>query len=228
VAVFTDLHLSPAQPEEIHAFAMSLLDLPTDTEAIVILGDLFDAYVGPEDLAHPYFQVLWEAVAWWRQRQAEVFLIRGNRDVLLTAKDGRRVGLEVLDSLVIHGPNLACLLTHGDAFCRADLPYQRLRRLLRNPLLRPLLRALPLRLRYRLAARLRRHSTLEVARKPLDMMALDRATIVAEGQRQGVSRVVIGHLHQAVEEEIGPELRLTILPAWEPGRRAFAPAISSA
>jgi UDP-2,3-diacylglucosamine hydrolase len=224
VAVFTDLHLTPAAPEEIFAFAQSLLELPVNLEALVILGDLFDAYIGPEDLAHPAWTGLWQAVEFLKHRGAEVFLIRGNRDVLMTPKDGQRVGLEVVDSVLLEGEGApGCLLTHGDAFCLADLPYQKLRRLLRNPLLRPILRGLPLSLRRRLAARLRQHSTKEVARKPLNMLHLDRETVARIAAEEGAQRVVIGHLHQHQHETLEQGVELRVLPAWEVGREPFHP-----
>lgn len=224
VAVFTDLHLSPSAPGEVFAFAQSLLDLPASLEALVILGDLFDAYIGPEDLAHPVFEGLWKAIEFLGHRNTEVFLIRGNRDVLITPQDGKRVGLAVVDSVtLVREGGRACLLTHGDSFCLADLPYQRLRRLLRNPLLRPLLRGLPLGLRRRLATRLRSHSQQEVARKPLDMMALDRLTVAQEAAHERAHRVVIGHLHQSLREELPGRVELIVLPAWEVGREPFDP-----
>ena len=224
VAVFTDLHLTPAAPEEVFAFAQSLLELPANLEALIILGDLFDAYIGPEDLAHPAFSGLWQAVDFLTRRGAEVFLIRGNRDVLITPKDGKRVGLEVVDSVLLlaegtHG----CLLTHGDAFCLADLPYQRLRRLLRNPILRPILRGLPLSVRRKIAARLRQHSTKEVARKPLDMLHLHRQTVAKIAAGEGAQQVVIGHLHQDQHETLERGVELQVLPAWEVGREPFNP-----
>lgn len=224
VAVFTDLHLTPAAPEEIFAFAQSLLELPTNLEALIILGDLFDAYIGPEDLAHPAFEGMWKAIEFLSYRGAECYLIRGNRDVLMTPQDGKRVGLEVVDSVLLMGKESgACLLTHGDAFCLADLPYQKLRRLLRNPILRPILRGLPLSVRRKIAARLRQHSSKEVARKPLNMLHLNRETVAKVAVTEGAQRVVIGHLHQDQHETLEQGVELRVLPAWEVGREPFDP-----
>jgi len=224
VAVFTDLHLTPAAPAEIFAFTQSLLELPANLEALIILGDLFDAYIGNEDLAHPVFADLWKAVEFLGHRGTEVFLVRGNRDVLMTPKDGKRVGVEVVDSVLLAGTeSRACLLTHGDAFCLADLPYQKLRRLLRNPLLRPILRSLPLGVRRKVAARLRQHSSKEVARKPLNMLHLDRETVARIAAGEGAQRVVIGHLHQDLQETLERGIELRVLPAWEVGRKPFDP-----
>lgn len=229
VAVFTDLHLSPMRPAEVQAFAASLGELPPRTEAVVILGDLFDAYVGPEDLAVGAIPRLWQETAILGAAGIPTYLIRGNRDVLMTVADGRRVGIEVVDSVLLRTPaGERCLLTHGDAFCLADRPYQRLRRILRQPLLRPLLRGLPLGIRRRLAARLRRHSTLEVARKPLDMMALHRPTVAAEAGRHQAAQVVLGHFHRESREELEGGVGLWILPAWEPGRLPVDPLAPSA
>ncbi len=224
VAVFTDLHLTPTAPEEIFAFAQSLLELPAKLEALIILGDLFDAYIGPEDLAHPVFEGMWKAIDFLSLRGAKCFLIRGNRDVLMTPKDGKRVGFEVVDSVLLRGgESRASLLTHGDAFCLADLPYQKLRRSLRNPILRPILRGLPLSLRIKIAARLRQHSSQAVARKPLNMLHLNRETVARIAAKEGAQRVVIGHLHQDLRETLVNGVELRVLPAWEVGREPFDP-----
>lgn len=229
VAVFTDLHLSPMRPAEIQAFAASLTELPPRTEALVILGDLFDAYVGPEDLAVGEIPLLWQATSALREAGIPTYLIRGNRDVLMTAADGRRVGIEVVDSVIVRSPaGEHCLLTHGDAFCLGDRPYQRLRRILRQPLLRPILRGLPLGIRRRLAARLRRRSTLEVARKPLDMMALHRPLVATEASRHQAAQVILGHFHCESREVLEGGVGLWILPAWEPGRLPVDPLDSPA
>ncbi|MHC4380933.1 MAG: hypothetical protein ACYSU1_07575, partial [Planctomycetota bacterium] len=62
VAVFTDLHLQPDNYEEIVAFARTLWDLAGKCDALVILGDLFESYIGREDFTHPAFDPLRQAI----------------------------------------------------------------------------------------------------------------------------------------------------------------------
>lgn len=217
VAVFTDLHLQPANYPEIVDFAMSLHALIGQADAVVILGDLFESYIGREDFIHPAFDPVREMIAALDGSGCKVFLIRGNRDVLLNASDARHLHFTVADSIVCKTGSQNHLLTHGDAFCLGDLPYQRLRRILRRPGMRTMLRALPYGLRVRLAKRLRKYSVQEVARKPLDSMMLTLPKVASVMQEEGVERAWIGHLHEAAEHDLDDGLSLRVLPAWEPG-----------
>jgi UDP-2,3-diacylglucosamine hydrolase len=217
-AVFTDLHLSGENPIEIQLFVGSLAALAGKADALIILGDLFDAYIGREDFVHPDFDHLRAAIQYLKSHGCPTFLVRGNRDVMLNASDGRNLGFTVADSILleqIDGPRV--LLTHGDAFCLADLPYQRLRRILRFPGMRPMLRSLPFWARWRIARRMRGYSKQEVARKPLDSMALTLPQVKATMAEANVELAVIGHLHAPARHDLGDGRTLLVLPAWNPG-----------
>ena len=221
VAVFTDLHLQPDCYEEIVAFAETLWDLAGHCDALVILGDLFESYIGREDFTHPAFDPVREAFRHLREAGAEILLVRGNRDVLLNHSDGRNLGFQVADSVLCSAIPGGLLLTHGDAFCLGDLPYQRLRRILRFPGMRPMLRALPSFVRRRLARRLRRFSVQEVARKPLESMHLTLPKVSEVLQQGGIQRAWIGHLHEAARHSLEGERELRVLPAWDPKTSAL-------
>jgi UDP-2,3-diacylglucosamine hydrolase len=217
-AVVTDLHLSGENPFEIQVFVSSLAALAGTADALIILGDLFDAYTGREDFVHPDFDHLRAAIQYLKSHGCPTFLVRGNRDVMLNASDGRNLGFTVVDSILleqIDGPRV--LLTHGDAFCLADLPYQRLRRILRFPGVRPMLRSLPHWARRRIARRMRGYSKQEVARKPLDSMALTLEQVATTMSEYEVSLAVIGHLHAFARHDLGGGRTLLVLPAWTPG-----------
>jgi len=217
VAVFTDLHLQPQYFHEIVAFAASLETLIGQCDAVVILGDLFESYIGREDFVHPAFDPVLKTFQALRQAACEIYLIRGNRDVLLNHSDARNLDFTVADSIICTAPEGHLLLTHGDAFCLGDLPYQRLRRILRRPGLRPFLRALPRWVRSRSALKLRNYSVQQVARKPLDSMMLTLPKVAEVMREEGVQQAWIGHLHEFSVHELGGGLKLQVLPAWEPG-----------
>jgi|FLOH01.1.fsa_nt_gi UDP-2,3-diacylglucosamine hydrolase len=220
-AVFTDLHLSPSHPEEIQTFVAHLVPLAGRADALIILGDLFDAYLGREDFLHPVFDHLRAAIRFLHDRGCPTYLVRGNRDVLLSANDGKHLGFVVVDSILLQIPHGSrVLLTHGDAFCLADLPYQRLRRILRFPGLRTFLRGLPLRLRRRIARRLRGYSVQEVARKPLDSLALTLSQVAETMLEVEAEFAVIGHLHAFARHDLGSGRTLLVLPAWDLGTAA--------
>ncbi len=217
IAVFCDLHLQLEKPEELWRFAHSLQALVGHCSWLVILGDLFESYVGREDFLHPYWQPILQAWQQLREAGCSLVLVRGNRDVLLSPADGRALGFVVADSVLVRRAGGNLLLTHGDAFCLGDLPYQRLRRGMRRFGVRSCLRALPLRLRRYLARRLRSYSQLEVARKPLQSMHLTLPVVAQVAAESAAKEVWIGHLHQAARHDLGDGRLLRVLPAWTPG-----------
>ncbi len=222
--LLTDLHLAPERPQEIAALAIRLQHLTDSTTSagrvLIVMGDLFDAYAGPEDWDLPAFSALRDAFRSLRAAGVRVFLLRGNRDVMLEP-DPAAVA-EITDSVLLRLPGRApALITHGDAFCLADRRYQFLRRTLRRPGLRRfLLRRGPGTRRW-LAARLRGVSRGELARKPLAHLDVAPEVLEGEMRRLGAAWAVVGHLHQDRRMSFANGLRARILPAWDPDSRPW-------
>ncbi len=239
VWIWADLHLHEEQADEILRFAEQIQAVPEEVEAVIVLGDLFDAWVGRKTWQYPAFQPLVEAFCTLKSRQTDLILLRGNRDVLMNPADVAPVHGRLADRVLLESrppqdtaqlepstkPSLAAtalvLLSHGDEYCLLDLPYQRLRRTLRRPWVRGILRALPHRLRKRIAARMRGHSERAVGRKPMDMMALDESAVERALGEVGADLAVIGHLHQERRQALAGGGFLHVLPAWEPGAKAW-------
>jgi len=214
---FTDLHLRAEEPGEVEAFVRTLSEAPPDLECLVVMGDLFDAWVGPAQWEEPAFQPLAAALAGLGRRGVRVVLLRGNRDVLLDRAAGMRVGAEVADGVLLETPEGKILATHGDEYCLRDASYQRLRRWLRRRWVRGLIRHLPYAVRRWGAARMRAASRQAVSRKPLDVLALEVGAIPPALEARGAVKALIGHLHVARETPLAGGKSLRILPAWSPG-----------
>lgn len=225
VLLFTDLHLDPSRLDECERFASSLRALlpRAPGSALIVMGDLFDAYAGPEDWELPAFRALRDEFSALSAAGMRVILLRGNRDVMLEPNHlPDPCGIEVEDSVLCHLPQQApVLVTHGDAFCLADRRYQFLRRTLRRPGLRRCLLRRGVGLRRWLGARLRGVSRGEVARKPLAHLAVSPEPVLAELSAARASRAVIGHLHQRRRQDLGAGRTLWILPAWDPEASAW-------
>lgn len=215
--IVADLHLRPDRPAEIAAFAAQLDALAAaDAEALVVLGDLVDAWAGPGCWREPGFEPLLAAFHRLRERGIGLWLLRGNRDVLLEPDDLEPFGASLADRLLVEAGGATLLLSHGDEYCLRDRPYQRLRRALRFRPLRWLLRHLPFRLRMRFAARLRGASQAAVSRKPLGSMAVVEEAVVAALEEQRADIAVIGHLHREERRSLAAGKILRVLPAWSP------------
>lgn len=226
LTVWTDLHLREAQPDEILAFAQQVDAVDSD-RILLILGDLFDAWTGPESVGADAFAPLRSTLRGRAAAGARTILLRGNRDVLMEPRQAEALGLELADRVLWEPPRgrqegapapAAILFSHGDEYCLNDAPYQKLRRTLRRAWVRAVLRALPARLRIAMGRRMRRHSQGAVARKPLDVLSLELPAAAAALARVGARTAIIGHLHAAAEHDLGSGGRLQVLPAWEPGQ----------
>lgn len=221
--LFTDLHLDAGRPAECSVFASQLraLEPVAAGAAVIVLGDLFDAYAGPEDWSLPPFAELRERLRALAAAGARVALLRGNRDVMLEPEH-LPSEIAVADALRVRLPGRpAVWLTHGDAYCLADRRYQFLRRTLRRPGLRRFLLRRGVGVRRWLAARLRGVSRGEVARKPLEHLAVVPEPLEADLAAAGAERAVIGHLHQDRRIPLGGGRSLRILPAWDPQAPAW-------
>ncbi|MDP7063301.1 MAG: UDP-2,3-diacylglucosamine diphosphatase [Planctomycetota bacterium] len=217
-AIYTDLHLHLDAPGEIISFIQGLGHLSGKADALIILGDLFDVYIGREVFVHPHFEPFLRAVEYLGANGCPTYILRGNRDVMMNQRDGNLMGFTVCDTVLLETQGQRrVLLTHGDAFCLADRPYQKLRRTLRFPGLRGFLRTLPYWARKRIARRLRGYSKQEVARKPLDSMALTLSQVKETMADFQAELAVIGHLHAEARHQLGQNRHLWVLPAWEPG-----------
>lgn len=193
----SDLHIpedgGPAK--EMFCDLLASIEEPTRTR-VIVLGDLFDVYIGPKQNTVGVWRQIAEALAASAERGVSVTVLHGNRDFMLDgafADSGRcRV---VAGGLQIQLDGQACLLLHGDELCQRDLPYQRAKRLLRHPLTRAIVRNLPLSLSTRLAARARNRSVSVIASG--DQTRFDpTAKAMQEVFDGSVSRLVFGHIHR--------------------------------
>src|SRR5690606_35261043 len=129
----SDLHLDPARPEITRLFGEFVDNEARDADALYILGDLFEAWVGDDDPS--------EAGAFVAQRLAAlsaagmpVFFMHGNRDFLLGGEYAQRAGMTLLqDPVVVELEGRHALLMHGDTLCTDDVAYQQFRAQTRDP-----------------------------------------------------------------------------------------------
>lgn len=192
---------------------------------VIVLGDLFDVYIGPKQNTVGVWRQIAEALAESADRGVSVTVLHGNRDFMLDsafADDGRcRV---VAGGLRIQLDGQSCLLLHGDELCQRDLPYQRAKRMLRHPLTRAIVRNLPLSVSMRLAARARNRSEAVIASG--DQTRFDpTAKAMQEVFDGSVACLVFGHIHRPArgcyavdgdaESSGGKSGEYAILPAFD-------------
>ncbi|WP_324778963.1 UDP-2,3-diacylglucosamine diphosphatase [Thiobacillus sedimenti] len=191
-----DLHLTDERPAATGRFFRFLEEEAAGADALYILGDLFEAWIGDD---HDE-QVAAETARRLRARVeagTPVYFMHGNRDFMLAERYAARAGMTLLaDPTRVDLYGVPTLLMHGDTLCTDDLAYQDFRRRVRHPLTRALLRRLPRWLRRRLARQARAGSEAAKAQKAAAIMDVNPAEVERVLREQRVGRLIHGHTHR--------------------------------
>ena len=192
----SDLHLDPSRPEITALFLRFLREEAADAEALYILGDLFEAWVGDDSPGEPAASVR-AALRDIVDGGTRVYLMRGNRDFLFGPRFAAESGAQLLpDPAMINLYGEPALLMHGDLLCSDDAAYQQFRSMVRKPawqeefLARPLAERLEFAEKARAASKQHQHGAME------SIMDVTPATVEATMARHGAARLIHGHTHR--------------------------------
>ena len=218
ILLISDLHLEEQRPDITRAFLHFLQTRARQAEALYILGDFFEVWVGDDGMS-PFQHDIARALRELSDAGTRIFLMHGNRDFLIGRAFCRESGCSLLkDPSIVHFNGEPVLLMHGDSLCTLDVGYMKLRRLLRNPLSLLILRTLPLRTRRKLARKLRSESRAQTrmkAREIIDVTPDEVPRIMAE---HGVRTLIHGHTHRPAEHTLevsGQSARRIVLGDWD-------------
>jgi len=213
----SDVHLDASAPEATEQFLAFLATAAARAQALYILGDLFEAWVGDDD-ADPEKERVCAALRALSVRGVACFALHGNRDFLLGAGFSARSGCRLLrDPVVAQFDAERVLLTHGDALCTDDHAYQELRTVVRDPAWQRRYLALPRAHRELLADEVRAGSRRHTARTVPYIMDVNAAAVAAAFRAAQVRRMIHGHTHRPgvhqLEVDGAPAQRI-VLGAW--------------
>ena len=191
-----DLHLDAASPEIARQFHAFLAGEARSADALYILGDLFEAWLGDDD-PDPAARATVAALRSLVDSGVRCFVMHGNRDFLIGERFCRETGAILLaDGVVVELYGERMLLMHGDALCTEDVSYQRLRRIVRNPIVRWILRNMSLDRRRALARRMRAGSRAHIGVTPAEIMDVNTAAVAQALREAGVATLIHGHTHR--------------------------------
>lgn len=201
----SDLHLDSEAPWAIDAF-LAFLDGPArDADALYLLGDLFEAWVGDDDDDAANARAC-EGLARLTRAGTPVFAMHGNRDFLLGETFEKRTGVKLLpDPVVVDLHGMPTLLSHGDVFCTEDLPYQELRSIVRNPSWQRRFLALPLSARRALASAARAGSKAHTEWQIPVLMDVNPDAVTQAMKATGARRLIHGHTHRPAIHQFSVE-----------------------
>lgn len=211
----SDLHLCAQMPHTFDAWVAHLLHTPAD--AVFLLGDLFEVWVGDDVASRPFERLCLDALA-ATTRLRPVFVMVGNRDFLLGETALAQAGAAALsDPTVLEAWGRPVLLTHGDAWCLDDLEYQQFRRLVRSQAWQADFLARPLEERLDLAGRIRAESEQRKrsATSPADWADVDTALALSQLSAQGSADLVHGHTHRPGSEALAEGRWRHVLSDWD-------------
>jgi UDP-2,3-diacylglucosamine hydrolase len=201
----SDLHLSAALPRTFAAFAAHLQHTPAD--AVFILGDLFELWVGDDLRARDFERRCVEVMA-DASRRLHLAFMHGNRDFLVGEALGRDAGLSLLpDPTLLAAFDRRIVLSHGDALCLADTAYQAFRTDVRSAEWQGRFLARPLAERIAIAEGIRQASRDNQARKRFDGEAwadVDAGAALQWLDAAGARVLVHGHTHRPASAPLTP------------------------
>lgn len=202
VLFISDLHLTPDCPAIARAFCHYLENRALDAEALYILGDFFEYWVG-DDAMEPFHQDIAAHLKHYSDSGRELYLMPGNRDFALGKRFLRATGATWLkDPTLVELNGEKILLMHGDSLCTQDQQYLRYRKWIRNPGVLFLLRRTPLSYRKRLGARIRHNSKKAKTGKTLAIMDVTPSEVTRVMEQFSVRTLIHGHTHRPAIHEV--------------------------
>jgi UDP-2,3-diacylglucosamine hydrolase len=231
VDVISDLHLQAGEPDTFEAWLAYLRQpVPERADALFILGDLFEVWVGDDVLSphaspsvdHAFWRACAEALKAY-SAHAPVYFMPGNRDFLLGPAGLDACGMQGLsDPTVLVFMDQRWLLSHGDALCLADTDYMRFRAEVREPAWQHRFLAQPLLQREAIARELRSQSEARKRNTGNDpSLWADVDTQAARGwlRHAQAHTLIHGHTHRPARHDLGDGLQRVVLSDWELGAR---------
>lgn len=210
-----DLHLIDDREPSARRLAGYLSGPAREADALYVLGDLFDVWIGDDGSIGPHAATL-DAFAALTGAGVPLYFMRGNRDFAVGLDFERRSRMRIIDdptALTLHG--VPTLLAHGDVFCSDDIAHQAFRLKYTDARWRKRRLALPLWLRHTVARRARRRSVASKQSKPVHIMDVNTATVTALAAEHGAQRVIHGHTHRP-DNHVDGGVERYVLADWRP------------
>ncbi|MDK9585848.1 UDP-2,3-diacylglucosamine diphosphatase [Lelliottia wanjuensis] len=212
-----DLHLQTEEPAITAGFLRFLRGEALSADALYILGDLFEAWIGDND-PNPLHREMAAAIKALVDSGVPCFFIHGNRDFLIGKGFARESGMTLLPEekvLDLYGRKV--LIMHGDTLCTDDTGYLAFRAKVHTPWIQTLFLALPLFIRNRIAAKMRAGSKAANSSKSMTIMDVNRQAVVDVMEKHHVQWLIHGHTHRPDVHSLtanGEPAHRVVLGAW--------------
>ncbi|MCD1126627.1 UDP-2,3-diacylglucosamine diphosphatase [Jinshanibacter sp. LJY008] len=212
-----DLHLSDHEPTITAGFLAFLQREAVHADALYILGDLFEFWIGDDDPNELHDNIA-NALSQLHDKGVPCYFIHGNRDFLIGKNFAKRSKMVLLpEESVIDVYGQKMLIMHGDTLCIDDPGYLRFRRYIHNTIIQKIFLSLPLFLRQKIAGKLRRQSKRSNRTKSSLMMDVNPLAVIKALKDHQVIHMIHGHTHRPAIHDMTIGRRLSqrvVLGAW--------------
>jgi UDP-2,3-diacylglucosamine hydrolase len=192
----SDLHLEADRPEIGERFLAFLAGPAREADALYILGDLFEVWVGDDD-PNPYHAGMKTALRKLADSGVPIYFMHGNRDFMIGSQFAAEAGVELLaDPFALELYGEQALLSHGDALCTDDVEYQQVRAMTRNPDWQAMMMAKPLEERIAFAREAREQSAARYASIEEEIADVNQDAVKATIREHGCDILLHGHTHR--------------------------------
>jgi UDP-2,3-diacylglucosamine hydrolase len=213
----SDIHLEEHRPDIAAIFFNFMQHEAKNAEALYILGDFFESWIGDDDLT-PFHLSIIKALSTASKQGLPIFLLHGNRDFLIGKKFLETTGCQLLpDEAVIDIYGIPTLLMHGDTLCTADISYLKFRNKVRKKWVQKIFLWKSLASRRHIAESYRLKSKNYVSTAPDAIMDVTQEEVERKMRQHHVQLLIHGHTHRPAIHTFlldqQPATR-TVLGAW--------------
>jgi UDP-2,3-diacylglucosamine hydrolase len=198
----SDLHLSADHLHSFAAFKRFVAKLAPQSEALYILGDLFEYWAGDDDRHNEFYSQVVNSLHVLATHGVKIYLMHGNRDLLIGDAFAQAAGATLLDDptlLDLYGT--PTLLSHGDKLCTDDIEYQKFRALVHSAEFQKNFLVQPLAARKAYIEQLRQQSTSAKQSKDSAIMDVNNDAVAALLREYRYPRLIHGHTHRPARHE---------------------------
>lgn len=200
----SDLHLEQSRPEITQAFIRFMEQLAPKSDALYILGDFFEVWIGDDDDS-PFSHEIMEILRQFTNAGGTLYFMVGNRDFLIGDRFAQSTGAILLDDpTLIDLYGTPTLLMHGDSLCTLDTEYMAFREQARSSQWQQQLLSQPLEARREIARQLREKSQSMNSLKAEDIMDVTPSEAIHAMQQHKAERLIHGHTHRPARHQLTP------------------------
>lgn len=192
----SDLHLTPTRPDITECFTRFMREEAIHADALYVLGDLFEFWIGDDDDS-PFSQSVKTEFKRLTDSGVPCYFIHGNRDFLVGQRFSRETGVVLLNEVsVIDLYGSKAVILHGDTLCTDDHQYQAYRRKVHQPWLQWVFNHLPLFIKKKIVSKVQQDIGEEKKEKSLEIMDVNQSEVEKVLRATETSIMIHGHTHK--------------------------------